>query len=153
MVENKLTAQTKSPVIFDATGLIVGRVSSVISKRLLQGEQIIIVNSESAVISGRRVSRVAEARLFLEAGHLGHGPYHPRRPDQIFRRVIRGMLPWRKPKGKQAYKRLRVFIGIPEELKGKAFETIPQANASKLRCPYFTMGEFAKEIGWKPVGE
>jgi large subunit ribosomal protein L13 len=63
------------------------------------------------------------------------------------------MLPWRKPKGKQAYKRLRVFIGIPEEFKGKAFETIPQANASKLRCPYFTVGEFAKEIGWKPVGE
>jgi large subunit ribosomal protein L13 len=145
--------EIESPFILNATGLVVGRVGSVVSKRLLQGEQVIIVNAENAVISGRRVSHVAEARLFLEAGHLGAGPYHPRRPDQIIRRVIRGMLPWRKPKGKQAYKRLRVFMGVPDELKDKTFETIPQANASKLRCPYFTVGEFAKEIGWKPVGE
>jgi large subunit ribosomal protein L13 len=151
--EGKLTTQTKSLFILDASGLIVGRIGSIISKRLLQGEQVIIVNAENAVISGRRVSHVAEARLFLETGHLGHGPYHPRRPDQIIRRVIRGMLPWRKPKGKQAYKRLHVYMGVPDELKGKTFETIPQANASKLRCPYFTVGEFAKEIGWKSVGE
>lgn len=148
-----MTAPTKSPFILDASGLIMGRIGSTISKRLLQGEKVIIVNAEKAVISGRRVSHVAEARLFLEAGHLGHGPYHPRRPDQIIRRVIRGMLPWRKPKGKQAYKRLRVFMGVPDELKDKAFETIPAANAGKLRCPYFTVGEFAKEIGWKPVSE
>ena len=153
MGESKLTTETKSPFILDATGLIVGRVGSIVSKRLLQGAQVIVVNAENAVISGRRVSHVKEARLFLEAGHLGHGPYHPRRPDQIIRRVIRGMLPWRKPKGRQAYKRLRVFMGVPDVLRDKTFETIPQANASKLRCPYFTMGEFAKEIGWKPVGE
>jgi large subunit ribosomal protein L13 len=151
--EDKLTTQTKSPFILDATGLIMGRLGSIVSKRLLQGEQVIIVNAEKAVISGRRVSHVAEARLFLEVGHPPHGPYHPRRPDQIIRRVIRGMLPWRKPKGKQAYKRLRVFMGVPDELKDKAFETIPQTNASKLRCSYFTVGEFAKEIGWKPIGE
>jgi large subunit ribosomal protein L13 len=150
---NTMTTQTNSPLILDATGLIMGRVSSIVSKRLLQGEQVIIVNAEKAVISGRRVSHVKEARLFLEAGHKGHGPYHPRRPDLIIRRVIRGMLPWRKPKGKEAYKRLRVFMGVPEELRDKTLETIPQANASKLRCPYFTVGEFAKEIGWKPLGE
>jgi len=114
---------------------------------------VIIVNAEKAIISGRRVSHVKEARLFLEAGHKGHGPYHPRRPDLIIRRVIRGMLPWRKPRGKAAYKRLRVFMGVPEDLKSKTLETIPQANAGKLRCPYFTVGEFAKEIGWKPLGE
>jgi large subunit ribosomal protein L13 len=148
-----MTIQTNPPLILDATGLIMGRVSSVVSKRLLQGEQVIIVNAEKAIISGRRVSHVKEARLFLEAGHKGHGPYHPRRPDLIIRRVIRGMLPWRKPRGKAAYKRLRVFMGVPEELKSKTLETIPQAKASKLRCPYFTVGEFAKEIGWKPLGE
>lgn len=153
MGEHKLETETKSPFVLDATGLVLGRMGGVVSKRLLQGERVIIVNAEKAIISGRRVSHVQEARLFLEAGHPGHGPYHPRRPDQIIRRVVRGMLPWRKPKGKQAYKRLRVFMGVPDEVKDKTFETIPQANASKLRCPYFTVGEFAKEIGWKTGGE
>ncbi|HVP41222.1 MAG TPA: 50S ribosomal protein L13 [Candidatus Krumholzibacteriaceae bacterium] len=145
--------EVKSAIVLDATGLVLGRMSGVVSKRLLQGERIMIVNAEKAIISGKRVSRVAEARLFLEAGHPGHGPYHPRRPDQIIRRTIRGMLPWRKPKGREAYKRLRVFMGVPDEIKDRPVETIPQANAKKLRCPYFTVGEFAKEIGWKPVGE
>jgi len=151
--EGTLTTQAKLPFRLDATGLVAGRLGSIVSKRLLQGEQVVIVNAENAVISGRRASHAAEAKLFLEAGHPGHGPYHPRRPDQIIRRMIRGMLPWRKPKGRQAYKRLRVFMGVPDELKNKTFETVPQASASKLRCPYFTVGEFAKEIGWKPIGE
>jgi len=148
-----METQVKPAIVLDATGLVLGRMGGIVSKRLLQGERIMIVNAEKAVISGRKVSRVSEARLFLEVGHLGHGPYHPRRPDQIIRRTIRGMLPWRKPKGKEAYKRLRVFIGVPDEIKDRAVETIPQANASKLRCPYFTVGEFAKEIGWKTGGE
>jgi large subunit ribosomal protein L13 len=60
------------------------------------------------------------------------------------------MLPFKQPKGKQAYKRLKVFIGIPAELKDQKMETLMQAQASKLTCPYFTVGEFAKEIGWNP---
>jgi large subunit ribosomal protein L13 len=63
------------------------------------------------------------------------------------------MLPRRKPKGKQAYKRLKVFLEIPDELKDKEMQTIPLAKARKLRCPYITVGELAKEIGWTPIGE
>jgi large subunit ribosomal protein L13 len=152
-VKRRMEARTKSPVFVDASGLILGRLGSAISKRLLQGETVTIVNAEKAVISGKRVSHVRETREFQEVGHLGHGPYHRRRPDQIVRRAVRGMLPWRKTKGREAYKRLKVFIGVPDEMKNKSFETIPDANISKLRCPYFTVGEFAKEIGWKTGGE
>jgi len=148
-----METQIKSTVILDATELILGRLSSEVAKRLLQGERIIIVNAEKAVISGKKLTSVRKAREFLEVGHLGHGPYHPRRPDQIVRRVIRGMLPRRKPKGQEAYRRLKVFIGVPDDIKDKTFETMPHANAEKLRCPYFTVGEFAKEIGWNMGGE
>ena len=148
-----METETKQSVVIDATGLVLGRLGSSVSKRLLQGEQVMIVNAEKAVISGRRKSRVSEMREFLEVGHRGQGPYHPRRPDQIIRRVIRGMLPWRKSKGREAYRRLRVFMGVPDEIKDRDFETIPQADAKKLRCPYFTVGEFAEEIGWKMGGE
>jgi len=141
------------PVIIDATGLILGRVASTVAKRLLQGETIVIVNAEKAAISGERLSIIRKAKTSLEIGHPGKGPLHPRRPDQLVRRTVRGMLPWKKPKGKQAYKRLRVFLGMPEQYRGKETQTIPEADAQKLRCPHIRVEELAKRIGWTPVGE
>jgi len=147
------TMTSENAVVIDAKGLILGRMASIIAKRLLQGETIVIVNAEKAAISGKRLSKVREAKTFLEVGHPGKGPYHPRRPDRIVRRTIRGMLPRKKPKGQQAYKRLKVYLSTPPELKNKEVQTILEASAERLRCPYITVGELAKEIGWTPEGE
>jgi len=133
---------TNPSTLIDAEGLILGRMSSLI------GESITIVNAEKAIISGRRRSKVAEAKTFLEVGHLRWGPIHYRRPDKIARRTVRGMLPYEKPKGKQAYKRLKVYMGTPKDLKDQKTETLPSARADKLTCPSFTLAQFAKEIGW-----
>jgi large subunit ribosomal protein L13 len=122
--------------------------ASKVAKRLLTGEEIVIVNAEKAVMSGRRGSKVSEAKEFLGVGGVGRGPFHYRRPDRIVRKTVGGMVPSKKPKGKQALRRLRVFIGIPDELKNQKTETVAEAQAKKLTCPYFTVGEFAKEIGW-----
>jgi large subunit ribosomal protein L13 len=143
-----MTAE-QPPTIIDASGLILGRMASIVAKRLLQGENIVIINAEKSALSGKRLSRVKEAKEFLEVGHPGKGPFHPRRPDRIVHRTIRGMLPRRIPKGQQALRRLRVYLGVPEEFKNAKMETIPQATVAKLKGPYFTLGEFAKEIGWK----
>jgi large subunit ribosomal protein L13 len=134
--------------IINADGLILGRMASIIAKRLLKGEKIAVVNAEKAVISGKKKNKIREAKEFLEVGHPGKGPMHYRRPDRVLRRTVRGMLPYKQPKGKQAYKRLRVFIGVPDELKNREMETIEEAQAKKLTCPYFTLGELSKEIGW-----
>jgi len=141
---NKLTS------IINAEGLIIGRMASIVAKRILNGEEITIVNAEKAVISGKRKSRVMEAKTFLEVGAPERGPFHYRRPDRIVRKTVRGMVPYKEPKGKQAYKRLKVFIGIPAELKEQKMETLANARAERLTCPYFTVGEFAKEMGWHP---
>jgi len=134
--------------IIDARHLILGRMASIIAKRLLEGEKIIIVNAEKAVLSGKKKSRVRETKEFLGVGHPKKGPFHYRRPDRLVRRTVRGMLPYKKPKGKGAYKRLKVFIGLPEELEDRERETLTKARMEKLKCPYFTVGELAKEIGW-----
>ncbi len=136
------------PAVIDASGLILGRMASIVAKRLLQGENIVIVNSEKSALSGKRLSKVREAREFLEVGHPAKGPFHRRRPDRIVQRTIRGMLPRRIPKGQQALRRLRAYLGVPDEFKNAEMETLPQASATKLKGPYFTLGEFAKEIGW-----
>jgi large subunit ribosomal protein L13 len=139
---------TKPSVVVDANGLILGRMASKIAKRLLTGEQVIIVNAEKAVISGRKGNKVSEAKEFLEVGGVGQGPLHQRRPDRLVRRVVRGMLPFKQPKGKLAYKNLSVFIGIPEALSNQKMETVADAQCKRLKCSYFTVGEYSREIGW-----
>jgi len=147
------TDETAKSTVVDASGLILGRMASIVAKRLLLGEPIIIVNAEKAILSGRRLSRLKEAKAFLDIGHPGKGPFHPRRPDQIVRRTVRGMLPHRKPKGANALRQLKVFLGVPVELKTIPFQTIPAAQVSKLKCPYITIEDLAKQIGYKLSGE
>jgi large subunit ribosomal protein L13 len=116
---------------------------------LLNGEEVIILNAEKAVFSGKRKSKVAEAHLFLEVGAPERGPFHYRRPDRFLRKTVRGMLPFKQPKGKNAFKRLKVFMGIPLELKDKEMITFTEASVADLKGPHFTLGEMATEIGWR----
>ncbi|MCS7120496.1 MAG: 50S ribosomal protein L13 [Nitrososphaerota archaeon] len=135
--------------VIDAKGLILGRMASIVAKRLLAGEKIVIVNAEKALISGKKASIIEESMKFLEVGHYRKGPIHPRRPDTIVKKVIRGMLPRKKPRGIQALKRLRVFIGVPREFENVERETISEADAGKLKCPYITVSQLSQSIGWK----
>jgi large subunit ribosomal protein L13 len=143
-----MQAAKTSTVVVNAEGLILGRMCSKIAKRLLNGEVIIIVNAEKIVLSGKKKSKVAEAKQFLEVGAPERGPFHSRRPDRIVCKTVRGMVPWRQPKGKNAYKRLKVFMGVPKELKDMKMETVDQAQATKLKGPHFTLAELAVEVGW-----
>ena len=143
-----MEAMNQTITIIDAEGLILGRMASIVAKRLLENENIIIANAEKAVLSGKKKSRLKKVKKFLEVGHPKKGPFHYRRPDRIVRKTVRGMLPFKQPKGKQAFKRLRVSIGIPERFKKQKMETLAEARAEKLTCPYLTLGQLAKEIGW-----
>ncbi len=135
--------------IIDANNLILGRMASIVAKRLLNGERVVIVNAEKAVISGKRLSVIQQSKRFLEVGHYRKGPLHPRRPDNIVKKVVRGMLPRKKPHGIDALKRLKVYIGIPTEFENLEKETIEEADAKKLRGSYVTVSEVARSIGWK----
>lgn len=121
-----------------------------VAKQALNGEKIVVINAEKAVLSGKKPNKLKEAKTFLEVGHLRWGPTHYRRPDRIVRKTIRGMLPIEKSKGKQAYKRVRVFIGVPNDFKDQKMESIEQAHAKRLKLSFFTVGEFARELGWTP---
>src|SRR3989304_5421985 len=109
---------TKKPVtLVNAEGLILGRMASKVAKKLLNGEEVIILNAEKTIISGKKKSKVAEAHLFLEVGAPERGPFHYRRPDRMLKKTVEGMLPHQQAKGKLAFKRLKVYMGVPLELK------------------------------------
>lgn len=141
-------------MIIDARNLIVGRMASVAAKRLLKGEKVIIVNAEESIISSSRTSVFEKYRERRERKSIvnpaRHGPFFPRRPEGIIRRAVRGMLPYKKARGRNAFKNLKVYSGIPEELEGKEMETIEAANASKLRVPkYIKLKELCSLLGAK----
>ena len=136
--------------VIDASGLILGRLASNVAKRIILGEKIVIVNSENAIISGSKKKAMEEFKKRLGFRTLGSqekAPKRPRRPDNFVRRTIRGMLPWKKPKGKSAYRRLAVYIGVPNEYLGKAVQSMPEAKKNLL--PFITVGDLLKTFGWQ----
>jgi large subunit ribosomal protein L13 len=135
--------------IYDAENQIVGRLATAIAKDLLKGENVVVVNAEKAVLSGSPRFKKEFYLQRIQRGSPKHGPFFPKQPDGIFRRAVRGMLPWDKPKGREAFKRLKVYVGVPEEFKNKKFEKIANADANKLKCKYITLGELSLEIGGK----
>jgi large subunit ribosomal protein L13 len=134
--------------IINADGLVLGRMSSVIAKSLLNGEEITIVNCEKALISGNRVSTMEEYRRSWNMGKVRKGPFFPRMPDRIMRRTISRMMHHRMPKGKAAMARLTIHIGVPFSLKGAKFESPEVAKKTSLK-KYMTLGDVARELGAK----
>src|SRR2546422_2206850 len=136
--------------IVDASNLILGRMASYVAKKALDGKSMVVINAERAAISGTKQRVVARAKQKLKTrtlGNLEKSPTHPRKPDGYVRRVIRGMLPWKKPSGKQAFHRVKVYIGTPDEYRDRPGKTIEGAESSKLRVPYITVARLSEEIG------
>jgi large subunit ribosomal protein L13 len=150
----KMQIRNKGEVIVDATGCIAGRFCSRVSKLLLKGNRVSVVNSENAMLSGDRYMTINLYKEYLEISSVTnpiHGPFHPRRPDTILTRMVRGMIPKTKASGIEAFRRLRVYIGVPEELKNKKTEVIHDAKITRAPSKYTSIGEVAKEIGWHGV--
>jgi len=135
--------------IYDASGQILGRISTRIAKDLLKGETVKVVNCEKAVISGD--PKATEKHYFerRKRGDPHHGPFFPRTPKGIVRRTIRGMLPFHSPRGRDALRRLRVYVGIPDDLQNKEFIRINEADVNKLRCKHITVGDLSLVLGCK----
>ncbi len=138
-------------VYIDASDQVAGRLSSKVAKLILSGKKVVVVNAEKALISGNRTSVVNQWKERLElASHVNpiYGPIHPRRPDNILRRMVRGMVPRKKPKGATAMKRLRVYIGVPTAVASAKLTKFEDAAATRPIPVYVTMGDLSKSLGW-----
>jgi large subunit ribosomal protein L13 len=131
--------------IIDANGATLGRLSTDTAKRLLSGEEIAIVNSEKAIISGKKSSIKNRYKQKREVGTYRKGPFFPRMPDMIVKRTVRGMIPYQTPHGRAAFKRLKCYIGIPKEFKDKKFEIVEESM--KQPIDYMTIEELSKSLG------
>jgi len=135
-------------IVINADGLILGRLCTNVAKRLLNGEEVVVVNAEKAVVSGRRAQLLEFWKHKRKRGksHLTKGPYYPRTADRIIKRSVRGMVEYRKPSGRAALKRLKVYLGVPEQFKKAKAETVEGAKKPHL-TKYVYLEEITKELG------
>jgi large subunit ribosomal protein L13 len=153
---NKIQAQTvqqqPKTIYVDASGKIAGRMCSHAAKLALGGNRIIIVNAQNALFSGSRENIMAEWKDRLKLGsvvHPKHGPFHPRTPDGVLTRMVRGMVPRKKPSGLAAIRRLRVYVGVPEEFGKVKYTDFEDSKATKPIAFYVPLSEISGKIGWK----
>merc|ERR1712217_910362 len=55
------------------------------------------------------------------------GPFHFRAPSKMFWRTVRGMVPHKTERGKEAMKRLQTFEGVPPPYDKKKRMVVPSA--------------------------
>ncbi|MBD3398311.1 50S ribosomal protein L13 [Candidatus Micrarchaeota archaeon] len=137
-------------IVIDAGNARIGRVGTFVAKKLLEGEEIQVINAEEAVISGdpqKTLERYIQRRQFQFKGNPEKSPYWPKVPDRFVKRLIRGMLPRKKASGRNAYKNLKVHIGKPAEIKGEPIR-VEGADAGRLNR-YIKVSELCRKLGYE----
>ena len=140
----------KKWVVIDATGLVVGRLATLVAMRLRgkhrasftphvdDGDNVIIINAEKVVFTGRKrdnkmyyhhtgfIGGIKErsAKFILEG----------RFPERIVEKAVERMLP-RGPLGRQQFGNLRVYKGSthPHEAQQPAVVDIASLNRKNAR--------------------
>jgi len=110
---------SEKEIIIDATNATLGRLASYVAKQSIQGSKVIVLNCEKAIVTGRKkatIKRYDEKKR--RGGSSQKGPFFPKAPERVVKRTIRGMLPdYRRGKGREAFKRILCYKGIPKKYK------------------------------------
>lgn len=138
-------------MIVEGKNMVLGRLASHVASKLLAGERIDIVNAENVVITGRKeqiISRFKSRASLRAKGNPEKGPKTVRNSDLIVRKAVQNMLPSRRTRGRQALKRLKVFVGLPEEFKRQKIEVIKEAE-NRLKERFIHLSVIAQALGGK----
>ncbi|MFW6378422.1 MAG: 50S ribosomal protein L13 [Nanoarchaeota archaeon] len=134
-------------IVIDAQHMVLGRLATFAAKQALLGQEVRVINAERAVISGKKANTINMMTVRNERGIPTKGPFMPKMADRYVRRTIRGMLPYKLPKGAQAYKRVLCYVGVPDEFKDVKVTQPEQASVSKLpTMNLITVGEALKRF-------
>jgi large subunit ribosomal protein L13 len=138
-------AEFDADLVVDARDCILGRVASQVAQRSLDGERVAVVNAEDAIITGDKEDVMETYQKRADLGS-DSGPYYPKRPDMIFKRAIRGMLPYKETRGREAFENVRVYVGNPyDEADGEILDGTSLDRLSNIR--FIQLGEISENLG------
>lgn len=147
-------ATTGRKLIVDGKGHIVGRLAAYVAKELREGAEVVVVRAEGTIFSSpleRMIKIYKDKRAKRCLVNPAKGPFYFKEPSRCFKRVVRGMLNYKKPMGGEAFSRLQVFDGIPLEHELAERVVFPRAlaetklNPASKRC---TLGQVCSKMGW-----
>jgi large subunit ribosomal protein L13 len=133
--------------VIDAENKIIGRLASHVASEVRSGEEVRVVNSEKAVISGEKDKVLADYKQKYDRGRRDTGPYFPKRSDKIMKRTIRGMLPKEKKSGREQHSRVKAYLGVPEEFEGDVEQVDVKSGDELKNRNYVKLTEVAEHIG------
>jgi len=135
-------------IIIDGKDAVLGRLASEVSQKIMDGENVIVLNAEGIIITGERDEIFKEYKAKVDRGDTTKrkGPFYPRRADLLFKRCVRGMIPWTTTSGRDAYRRLHVFVGVPKQF-AEVEKTKVDAAMKKIGGKYTTLGAVSKFLG------
>ena len=143
-------------IVIDGSGHILGRLASTVAKELLSGQKVVVVRCEAIEMTGSMIRNKMKWARFMRLRHSTnpskHGPFHYRSPARIFWRTVRGMIPHKTYRGKQAMARMQTFEGVPEPFDKKKRMVVPNALKVlhvKTYRKTTVLGEMASQSGWK----
>lgn len=135
--------------VIDGKNAILGRLGSAVAEKIMAGEEVVVLNCESIVITGEKEMVFADYKARYDRGECKSrkGPFYPRRADLLFKRSVRGMIPWTSTSGRNAFRRLHAYVGIPKQF-AEGFEiTVEEQAMKKITGKYTTLGAVAKFLG------
>ena len=136
-------SEFEADLVVDAADCILGRVASEVAERALDGERVAVVNAEDAVITGGEQDIMEKYRKRDDIGS-DRGPAYPKRPDGIFKRSIRGMVPHKRERGRRALENVRVYVGDPYD----DAEVLPDTSLDRLsNITFVSLGEVSEALG------
>lgn len=105
--------------VVDGTNMRFGRVASQVAKKLIKGEEVSIINAEKFIIVGspdQIIERYLTKRRLRHKGTPEKSPKWSNVPHLLVKRMVRGMLPKKTSRGKDALRKLKVYTGNPKNM-------------------------------------
>ena len=130
-------------IVIDAKDSVLGRIASYAAKQALFGKNVIIVNCNYALLTGRRNMILDQYSHMRSRGRGAQkGPIIPRVAEKLMKRTIRGMLEYTQKRGEAALDRIMCYNETPKE-----FESAKKISLVRdLKIKTVTLKEIAKII-------
>ncbi len=137
-------------MIIDGKDLILGRLGTIVAKKTLLGEKVDIINCENIVITGKKDFLYSKYVRKMKQGIPSKGPFNYKTPERFVKRALRGMLPYKREKGKKAFSNIKCYRGIPEKFANEKIETFEAINVKKVpSLDFLKVKDLCRKIGGK----
>ena len=133
----------ESEIIIDGKNAVMGRLASYSAKQAMLGKKISIVNCDEVIVLGNKKDVVSRYLIKIKKGGSSlKGPKIIRTPERILKRTIRGMVPHKQQRGKEAINKIRCYNQVPKELE----ETKKVSAGREKHGKFMTLKQLCREL-------